>query len=40
MEEVKTSFQRMLRENLDKIEQGLGQGSEKLDKLRKPFNNV
>ena len=40
MEEVKTSFQRMLRENLDKIEQGLCQGSEKLDKLRKPFNNV
>ena len=40
MEEAKDSFQSMLGENLDKIEEGLSQGSEKLDKLRKPFYNV
>ena len=40
LEEARDSFVSMLGENLGKIEDGLSMGSEKLDKLRKPFNNV
>ena len=40
MEEARRSFKSMLGDNLDKIEDGLSLGQDKLDKLRKPLDNV
>ena len=40
MEEARGSFSSMLGENLGKIEDGLALGKDKLDKLKKPFDNV
>ena len=40
MEEARDSFVSMLGDNLGKIEEGLSTGSEKLNKLRRPFDNV
>ena len=40
LKEAQKSFKSMLTDNLEKIEDGLNSGTDKLDKLRKPFNNV
>ena len=40
LREAQNSFKSILTENLDKIEDGLDSGTDKLDKLRKPLNNV